>query len=99
MNDSVSICEGRPASTLCKQTHKQMYESAIGGASGTRTLKAVTPNGFQDRTTTSYHNAPYKWPDQRTCKHEKYQTQFLLSKRKKKEKYQKAFQLNDLIGV
>ena len=34
---------------------------AIGGELGTRTLKAVTPACFQDKSTTNYHNSPYGW--------------------------------------
>ena len=30
-----------------------------GGESGTRTLKPLRTNGFQDRATTNYHNSPY----------------------------------------
>ena len=30
-----------------------------GGELGTRTLKGLLPNGFQDRPTTNYHNSPY----------------------------------------
>ena len=42
------------------------FSFSIGGETGTRTLKAVTPNGFQDRTTTNYHTSPlywWKWKD------------------------------------
>ena len=48
-------------SALAAKRHPYMY----GGESGTRTLKPLQTNGFQDRATTNYHNSPYIWSGMR----------------------------------